>query len=302
MKNIWMGVQPNAEGVTNGMPLGAEDGLVSTAWSNPLQTYELHHSQIEQLVGLCAKRFEWEFVIQPQVAPRVPGMGDVALNMGIAAHAAVASLLRGEDAKCIYNEYAKWVLPCITDPAKEGKIYDEYELNVFAAMDWIGNNTTHSKISAEQPFVIPDAAKLSPILSGIDPRWKFAGSMDVIELDDSTGNAHVIDLKFRGRSQYARNKSSSQSAMYGMGALYYGYMPKFTYLEVIKGKVNEQCISLDQGKYDWLFIKARQAIDFIESGNYPISPHDWWCSKRYCKWWEVCRGKYEPDNGVEEDG
>lgn len=285
------------------MPLGVEDGLgVSTPWSNPIQTFELHHSQIESLVGLCAKRFEWEYVIQPKVTPRVPGMGDLALNMGIAAHEAVSGILKGLPTKCIDDAYDKWVLPCVTDPSKEEKIHDEFQGNVYAALDWVSNNLSYEKITSEQPFIIPEASKLSSILQGIDPKWKFAGSIDVLQLDQANGTADIIDLKFRGRSQFARNKSSSQSSMYGMGALYYGYIPTFTYVEVVRGKVTEQRISLDQGKYDWLFIKARQAIDFIESGNYPLSPHDWWCSKRYCKWWEVCRGKYEPDvNGVEDD-
>lgn len=284
------------------MPLGVENGVVSsTPWANPLETYELHHSQIESLVGLCAKRFEWEFVIQPKLSPRVPGMGDLALNMGIAAHSAVSRLIKGESGKCMDEEYEKWVLPCITDPLKEEKISSEYETNVYAAMDWIGNNLTHSKLASEQHFVIPEAAKLSPLLSGIDPRWKFAGSMDLIELDDATGQARIVDFKFRGRSQYARNKQSSQAAMYGMGALYYGYLPSFTYLEIVKGKVIEQQVSLDQGKFDWLFIKAQQAISLIETGTYPISTSGWHCSKRYCKFWEVCRGRYEPDDGVEVD-
>lgn len=285
-----MGVDPNVE-VTD--VLGVADGVVSTPWSNPLFTYELHHSQIEQLVGLCAKRFEFEFVIQPQVGPRVAG-SDLALNMGIAAHEAVSRIIKGDEAKCIDDCYDRLVVGCITDPGKEEKIHDEYQLNVFSALDWLGNNLTYKKIVSEQKFIIPDAHTLSPTLKGIDERWKLAGSMDVVQFNDN-GTADIVDLKFRGRTQFARNQQSSQAAMYGLATLYYGYMPTFTYLDVVKGKVTEQHISLDQGKYDWLFIKARQALDFIETGNFPISPSGWHCSPKFCKWWQNCRGKYEPD-------
>jgi hypothetical protein len=292
MTKIWMGVNPDVE-VNN--VLGDELGLISTPWSNPLTSYELHHSQIESLVGLCAKKFEWEFIIQPQVAPKPPGMNDLALNMGIAAHQAVHDILKGGETAKIDEAYDRWVLPCITDPTKEEKIHDEFQLNVFSALDWIGNNLNYSQISSEQPFVIPAAHKLSPTLADIDPRWKLAGSMDIIQLDDANGRSKIVDLKFRGRSQYARNKASSQAAMYGLASFYYGYEPEFTYLEVIKGKVIEQKVDLPAGKYDWLYIKARQAISNIETGVYPLSPSGWWCSSRYCKWWSNCRGKYEPD-------
>jgi hypothetical protein len=273
----------------------------TTAWSNPILTHELHHSHIETLVGRCAKKFEWEYLIQPQVQ-RGPLSNDLQMNMGSAAHEVISTVIGGtlKPLGQIMDElYDKWVIPCISDPAVEAKAADEYQRNCFAALEYVTTHFDRRQVNSEKQFVIPEVSNLSPILKGISSDWRFAGSMDLIQFGE--GQAAIADLKFRGRSNYQSNKGSSQAPMYALAALYYGYIPTFAYVEVVKGKVIEQKIELTEGKYDWLFIKARQAIDEIESGRFPISPNGWWCSNKYCKYWAVCRGKYDPEDQLEAE-
>ena len=286
------------------MDLGVGQTQLSNAWDSPLTNYELHHSHIQTLVGLCAKRFEHEFVTKPTGFAPAGGAADVQMNLGTAGHEVISSIISGTLTplpQLMDNAYDKWVIPAITDPVKEGQVSDEYQKDVFAALDWVTTNFNRLNVNSELGFVIPKVSDLSPILHGISSEWKFVGHMDLVEFNDENGTAKIADLKFRSKSNYAANKASSQAPMYGLATMYYGYIPEFTYVEIIKGKVVEQKVKLTEGSYDWLYIKARQAIDHIESGNFPISPNGWWCSAKYCKWWNTCRGKYEPaEEGSEE--
>ena len=270
-----------------------------TAWSNPLVSHELHHSHIETIVGKCAKKFEWEHVLKPSVQP---GYATPQLAMGTAGHEVVSTVISGSTKSLpqIMDEcYDKWVIPTISDPALEAKIADEYQKNCYAALDWVSHNYDFKQVNSEKQFVVPKVSELSPIMKGISDDWRFAGSMDLVQFGEST--AKISDLKFRGRSNFQGNKGSSQAPMYSLAALYYGYLPEFTYVEIVKGKVTEQKIELTDGQYEWLFIKARQTIDAIESGRFPVSPNGWWCSSKYCPYWSVCRGKYDPDEAPIEE-
>jgi hypothetical protein len=282
----------------NTLHLGVNpDDTISTAWSNPILHHELHHSHIESLVGMCPKRFEFENV-QLAVPTNVP-VSEVRMNMGSAGHYVVETILNGSTQSLggiIDDGWNKYIGSKVQDVDQARKLADEYQKNAMAATNWISENLNFRQVNSEIPFLLDNVHTLSPHMSGIASDWKFAGKLDLAQLDPDTGVVRIIDLKFREKSQYLRNKASSQSPMYSLAAMYYGYVPEFVYVEIIKGKVVEQHVTIDEGKIEWFFLKARQAIDFIESGNYPIQPSGWWCSKRYCRYYDLCRGKYETDD------
>jgi hypothetical protein len=267
---------------------------LSAAWDSPIGTFELHQSQLNTLVGMCAKRFEFEHI---QMAPKSGNVSEYRLSMGLAAHHVVESVMKGSDktvGRLMSEQWDAFVMPNLLNYNYD-KAIKEFTANIEGALEWLRDRVDPGMTIAEKPFKIPKAFELSPILEGIDERWSFAGSMDLIELDHNKMTAKIWDMKFRDKSNFVGNRASSQAQMYSLAAMYYGYTPTFTYVEFVRGKILEQEIKVDSGALDWLFLKARQAIDFIETSNYPMNPNGWHCSKKYCSYWDSCRGKYESD-------
>ncbi len=154
---------------------------VSNAWSNPITTHILHHSHVESLVGMCAKRFEFEFV---QLLPRQPTPSDIRMHMGTAGHEVVEQVLNGSAASLgtiIDTSWEKNVQPYVYDPALANKLADEYQKNVEAAISWVSDNLNYRQVNSEMPFLIPNVNKLSPHLNQIAADWKFAGKIDLKE-------------------------------------------------------------------------------------------------------------------------
>jgi hypothetical protein len=53
---------------------------------------------------------------------------------------------------------------------------------------------------------------------------------------------------------------------------------------------------VDFEKLEWLYERVRQSIQMMEQGIYPMNVGSWWCSSKYCKFWSVCRGRFEPES------
>ena len=266
---------------------------ISTAWDSPLARYEMHQSQLNTLVGMCAKRFEFEHI---QQLPK-GRTSQYRLSQGLAAHNVVEGVLNGipKTLGTLMNEqWSNTIMPQMMD-VNYDKALDEYENNVNNALQWINDNFDPTRIQSEKQFRIPNIWQLSNTLEGIDERWAFAGSMDLIQLDHVAMKAKIVDMKFRERTNAANNRSSAQAPMYSLAAMYYGYEPEFTFVEFVRGKIIEQRMHIGEGELEWMFIKTRQAIDYIERAEFPINPNGWWCSSKYCDYWSVCRGKYESD-------
>jgi len=278
-----------------GKQFGVKPGVeISAPFDSPIATYELHQSQLNTLVGMCAKRFEFEHI---QHLPKGSNVSQYRMSQGLAAHAVMDSVLSGDRrplGTIMNDKWDQFVMPNLIE-VNYDKALDEYESNVQNALHYINSNFDPLLVESEKRFRIPEIWQLSDKLNGVDERWSFVGSMDLIELDDATMTAKIVDLKFRDRTNAANNRSSSQHAMYALAAAYYGYEPTFKYVEFVRGKIIEQCVPVGEGETEWLFIKARQAIDYIQNNFYPINPVGWHCSKRYCPWWSVCRGKFETD-------
>jgi hypothetical protein len=269
---------------------------ITTAWSNPVITRQLHNSHIETLTALCAKKFEWEFI----AGEKTQGGSNQAAAMGIASHRVIEELIVGKLdpkvtlGKSISDNWDNTVRPALDAESDEGKLYDTYYSNTVSAVQWALRNIDIRRSEHEKPWIINPAAD---VIAGIAQDWSLAGTLDVVEFNPQTGTARIFDFKFRERFNFERNTASSQPAVYGLALQYHGWQPEFAFIETVRGETKVQVIPLTPGKIAFVSEKIRDAIRMIESGVFPMHTGGWWCSQRYCRWWDICRGKFESDNG-----
>lgn len=279
--------------------LGIENELqVTTAWSNPLLTKELHQSHIETLTAMCAKKFEFEYVAGAVPSGRATGP-NLPMALGTASHEFIAKIVSGqigpgkeasELKDKVFNEH---VLPALTNDDDYNSIGKQWLVNNDVVLQYILRHTDLTKLHDEKPFRVPTISDL--IGDNVDPSWSLAGRMDLAEINEDTRTMRIFDYKFRGRSNPGRNKASAQSSMYALAGYYYGYNPTFTYLEVVRGNIIEHHIPMDFEKLEWLYERIRQSIQMIETGVLPMNVGGWWCSSKYCKYWSQCRGRFEQE-------
>ena len=278
---------------------GIEDELqATTAWSNPLLTKQLHQSHIETLTAMCAKKFEWEYMSGAIPSGRAAGP-NLPMALGTASHELMSGILSGKYGPGkeivdyrdkLFNEH---ILPALSNDDDYNTVGKQWLVNNEVILHYILHNTTLPNLHDEKPFLIPQVSDL--IGSNVDPSWSLAGRMDLAEINEESRKIRIFDYKFRGRSNPNRNKTSAQSSMYALAGLYYGYETTFTYLEVVRGKLVEHHIPVDGDRLEWFYERVRQSILMIESGVLPMQVGSWWCSERYCKYWSVCRGRWEHD-------
>lgn len=272
--------------------LGVNEGVITThAWSNPLTSKQIHNSHLETLTAMCAKKFEFEFVRMEKSTG-----SHSAANIGTAAHKTVEDFIVNvydpnvTIGNLVEEHWNKLVVPGLSPDTDELALNDLFQRNTIAAINWVAKNLDLKRTQNEKKFVIP---RLSDLVSGISSEWSTSGSMDIVEFDFDKNTARVFDLKFRERSNEARNLASSQSIHYALALQYYGFQPEFSYLEVIKGQVHEQKIKLTNSKLMFHMERIRDAVHMLESGIYPMNSGSWWCSAKYCRFWKACAGKYE---------
>jgi hypothetical protein len=192
----------------------------------------------------------------------------------------------------LFNEH---VLPALSSDDDYNTIGKQWLVNNDVILQYIITHTDLRLLHDEKPFLIPQISDL--IGNNVDPSWSLAGRMDLAEINEDTRTIRIFDYKFRGRSNPGRNKASAQSSMYALAGLYYGYETTFTYLEVVRGLLIEHHIPIEADQLEWLYERLRQSIQMMEHGVLPMNVGGWWCSDKYCKWWSVCRGRYEHKEG-----
>jgi len=274
--------------------LGTVDGSdVFGPWENPIRTKQLHQSHIETLTSMCAKRFEFEYARRTNI--NRPSGGSINLGLGSASHVLVNGIVEGrinhtnliQESDKTFNEF---VLPHLDDPTNLRQAEQDFKRNSTVTLFWIAEELQTHILHTEKPFIIPKASELVP---GISDEWSFGGRIDLIELDETNMTANILDMKYRQKPTPNKNLASSQSIMYSMAAQYYGFKPRFRFLEIVKGRPIEQDIEITQGQIEFFQERVRDSVNMIESGVYPINVGGWWCSERYCKYWSECRGKFE---------
>lgn len=278
---------------------GIENELqVTTAWSNPLLTKELHQSHIETLTAMCAKKFEFEYVVGAKPEGRATGP-NLPMALGTASHEFISRIVSGQvgpgrDAQelkdKVFNEY---VLPALTNDDDYNSIGKQWLVNNDVVLQYILHHTRLDNLHDEKPFLVPNIAQL--IGENVHPDWSLAGRMDLAEINEDSKTIRIFDYKFRGRSNPSRNKASAQSTMYALAGYYYGYTPSFTYLEVVRGNLIEHHIPMDFEKLEWLYERVRQSIQMLDSGVLPMNVGGWWCAPKYCKFWSQCRGRFDKE-------
>lgn len=263
---------------------------ITTAWANPLITNQLHNSHIETLTSICAKRFEWDFVHGISSAQDERYFAD----RGIAGHKVIQRVAEGEAdiVDMCTQEWEATVSKSVPLEMREQESmhYARWAQDVIAANAWLRTHLDLTNVHAEKPFVIP---KLSDIVPGISDKWSYAGRFDLATFGNS--RASIYDLKFRDRLNTENNKRSVQPMSYGLAAQYYGFMPEFKFIEVVRGSVSEQTIDLSAQRLEFFFQRIRDAVEMIELGFFPMNTGGWHCSRKYCRAFQVCRGAYEPE-------
>lgn len=275
--------------------LGVEPGIpISTAWSNPLITHQLHNSHIETLTSMCAHRFEREYVL---LDPSKGGSTQ-AMSLGTASHRVIEDLIKGKldpnvtFTKTLNEHWDNIVEPNLDPGADPQKRYEQYHESSLSAIQWTLRNLDIRRTQHEKTWVLDPA---SDVIAGIDDSWSMAGTLDVVEFDFDKRLARIFDYKFRERFNYERNSKSSQPIVYALALQAHGWQTEFSFIETVKGQTKEQKILITPARIEWASERVRQSIRMIETGVFPIQTGGWHCSAAYCRFWKNCRGKYEDE-------
>jgi hypothetical protein len=119
------------------------------------------------------------------------------------------------------------------------------------------------------------------------------GYIDVIMTDGIPG-----DFKTSKYSWTPEKANSEIQPLFYLAALYQAGIEvpgfKFTHYIFTKAK-NPQFQAIDHyhkpEQMMWLFQMIQNVWKAIESGIFPENPTTWRCSKNYCEFWELCRGR-----------
>lgn len=70
------------------------------------------------------------------------------------------------------------------------------------------------------------------------------------------------------------------------------------YIQVVKS-------TRTPGQHIWAMNVLAAVVDGIRRGSFPLTnpgqfPKPWWCSAKFCGYWDNCRGKWEPNERAEE--
>lgn len=251
---------------------------------------------------LCGKSWWWRYVEKPRV--KVP----VALPFGSAIHSTVqlyiAARAEGHEVKPLAELWPDCWQRALHEKRNRNNIkwdrtYDHYTdlgasmLNapdVTAAVEDIEPMMETFSMLPDETAIIEK--KIEFTVPGVDV--PIIGYIDTIESDGVP-----VDFKTAGR-KWGKGKEHTtiQADFYllGLNAEGYDLNPNMQFRFYILTKTKSPtCQILDTvrtwGDLFFTMETIKGIWEAIQAGIFPLNPTGWKCSKKYCSYWDLCRGR-----------
>jgi len=258
---------------------------------------QLHVSGLEML-SRCGVQYHNRYILGQKIPPAV------AIVKGIAVHLAVSKDLK---AKIEFGN----LLPegAIRETARDsvlaqwghGVTLDSEELEAGeskvkgAAVDTAVSLATlhHQKVA---PDLKPTAVERPWVLDIEGENMQLAGTFDVQESTDS-----IHDTKTSGKSPSsgAADDSLQLTAYHLAAKVLDGKAPDALVLDYLVSTKVPKFVPVtttrDATDHQMFLARLERAKQVIESGVFtPASPGSWWCSSRFCGWFQTCPFSAKP--------
>lgn len=265
------------------------------------ELFQLHPSGLS-LMNRCGVAFEFRYIQGLKLPP------SIAMVTGSAVDRAATAAIRHKIEKGRYprgKDLIEQADSALTDGGLFAQV-DQFEYAAAGGRD-IALEETRAKVRA-YAAVLPEVVRR--IKNPIDAQWgwaikdpgmrvELAGTADVVEAGQAPGELVVSDLKV---SKIAPNPHTSlQLSMYALAAhvVRKATWPVGVRLDVIK-KLKEPVLARlkserKQGDMLHVIERVRDAARRMETGSFAPAPLDsWWCSDKWCGYWERCKYSTRP--------
>jgi hypothetical protein len=120
------------------------------------------------------------------------------------------------------------------------------------------------------------------------------------QLDLTTKDGHLIDYKTSARPKSQKDADNDLQLTLNSWAV---KLPAVSWIVLVKDKPHVERVDSTRaiGQWMWGVRVVAEAVRAIRAGSFPLTnpgqfPAPWWCSKRFCGYWDKCRGAYEDAN------
>ena len=226
-------------------------------------------------------RYEMDIVVPPKSALIVGRANDDCNNFNMEQKIESKTDLKLNEVLDVYNDSFEKNAPG-TNWGKDdvGKVKDKgYQM---AAV-------VHEQCSPNiQPVSVQDKFRIET-----DEGWAVGGTLDVTDVDD-----YVRDLK-TSKANY-----QDDAIIKGLQPVMYDFAYETKYKKKAKGFIYDIVTKHKEPRYQkmvgtisshqrgWLFDIIRTMHSQIKAGNFQYaSENGWWCSKDWCGYWSMCKGK-----------
>jgi len=259
--------------------------------SNKIKMPEYHQSAINTFLK-CGKQWEFRYVLGIKTPP------NAALTVGSSVDAAITSNL-------IAKKETGTDLPVDAVLEVYSKDFDVRKKDT----EWGEENAGEQKDAGIEclklhhkeiaPKIDPETVQENFVIE-TDAGYAIGGTLDITEKDGT-----IRDSK-TSKEAYAEDAVTRalQPTMYDFAyqTIRKKESKRFVYDVMIKPKINKKSIrpaqiQIVEGKvtsadHEWLFNTINQMHKAVTSGvALPAPDGAWWCSKKWCGYWDMCKGK-----------
>lgn len=142
------------------------------------------------------------------------------------------------------------------------------------------------------------APKIQPISVERSCEVEIAGMKLVgrLDLEEDTGKIddHKTSSKSKTQDEIDRELQPSAYGLLVMHPVDFGF-----HVAVKKRNPEIQILNTHRTAADivWFLRLAQQVWALMQTGVYPPNPTGWWCSEKYCGYWNMCRGGHRANIG-----
>jgi hypothetical protein len=252
---------------------------------------QLHQSSLDMLFK-CGEQYYRRYILGEKIPP------GIALVVGSATHKSIeknltakiktGELLSVEQVKDVARDELEGMW-------KSGIRLDEEELK--RGIQAIKGEAIDIAVSLSTLH----RTDLAPILAPTHVERKFVVKLDGYPMDLSgtidiqEGAKRIRDTKTAAKSPSQGDADSSlQLTMYGLAAkVVDGVAPQEFALDGLVKTKTPKVVTLKTTRtdedYQMLLRRVERSIAIIEKGAFtPARPTDWWCSRKWCGYWDSC--------------
>lgn len=166
----------------------------------------------------------------------------------------------------------------------------------FENVNWEGEDPGKTKdkgcelVAAYQEQIAPS---IFPMEVEEEKILDLGGVRVVMRIDLITDNLRIVDHKTSGKSKTQDEMEQElQPAAYGLAVK---ELVPFDFHIAVKTKVPKIQIVTVQKTYKdfaWFAMIVADVSKAIQAGVFPANDSGWWCSSRFCGYYDLCKGKY----------